>query len=60
MAKIIEFIKETRGELKHVSWPTRSQTVNATALVIGLSLAVALFLAFFDWLFSLALKAIIS
>jgi len=60
MAKITEFIKETRGELKHVSWPTRSQTINATALVIGLSISVALFLAFFDWLFSLGLKAIIS
>jgi len=60
MAKIIEFIKETRAELKHVSWPTRKQTINATALVIGLSVVVALILGLFDWLFSLVLKIFVS
>ena len=60
MASITQFVKETRGELKHVSWPTRKQTINATALVIGISLSLALLLALFDWLFSLGLKLIIS
>ena len=60
MAKIIELIKETRAELKHVSWPTRKQTINATALVIGLSVVVALILGLFDWLFSLVLKIFVS
>ncbi|HEY4504675.1 MAG TPA: preprotein translocase subunit SecE [Candidatus Paceibacterota bacterium] len=60
MAKITQFVKETHGELKHVSWPTRKQTINATALVIGLSVAVALLLGLFDWLFSLLLKVLIN
>lgn len=60
MAKVTEFVKETRGELKHVSWPTRRQTIEATALVIGLSIALSLFLGLFDWLFSLGLKFIIQ
>jgi preprotein translocase subunit SecE len=60
MAKITQFVKETHAELKHVSWPTRSQAINATALVIGISLAVAVFLGFFDWLFSMALNLIIG
>jgi len=59
MSKVVEFIKETRGELKHVAWPSRKQTFQATALVIGISLVVALFLALFDWLFSLALRTVI-
>lgn len=60
MAKVIEFIKETRGELKQVSWPSRKQVVQATGLVIGISLTVALFLTLFDWLFSLVLKILIN
>ncbi|HEY4514582.1 MAG TPA: preprotein translocase subunit SecE [Candidatus Paceibacterota bacterium] len=60
MAKIVEFVKETRTELGHVSWPSRQQTLRATALVIGISLGLAFFLAFFDWLFSLGLKSLIN
>jgi len=59
MAKVVEFVKETRAELRHVAWPSRQQTMRATALVIGISLFVALLLGLFDWLFSLGLKAII-
>ncbi|HEY4518485.1 MAG TPA: preprotein translocase subunit SecE [Candidatus Paceibacterota bacterium] len=60
MTKITQFVKETHAELKHVSWPTRKQTINATALVIGISVVVALFLGLFDWLFSLVLKMFVS
>ena len=60
MASITQFVKETHGELKHVAWPSRKTTIEATALVIALSVGLALFLAFFDWLFSLGLKAIIG
>ncbi len=56
---IVSFTKETKTELKHVAWPSKKQTVNATLLVIAISIGVALFLAFFDWIFSLGLKAII-
>ena len=60
MAKITQFIKETHGELKHVSWPTKKQTINATALVIGLSIVVALLLGFFDWVFAQVLKLMVG
>jgi len=52
MQKVITFIKEAREELKKVSWPTREQTVRYTGLVIGVSLAVALFLGILDMIFS--------
>lgn len=58
--KIVEYIKETRGELKHVSWPTRRQAIAFTALVIVLSFAVAAFLGFFDFLFSRAITLLIG
>jgi len=50
--KIVDYIKETRGELKHVSWPTRAQAISFTILVIVISIAVAAFLGAFDVLFT--------
>lgn len=57
--KIVEYIKDTRGEMKHVSWPTRKQSVNYTLLVIGVSVGVAILLAIADYVFSLGLENII-
>lgn len=57
--KLVEYIKETRGEMKHVNWPTRSQALNYTLLVIGLSVVTALFLALADYVFGLGLETLI-
>jgi preprotein translocase subunit SecE len=59
VSKITQFIKEARVELAKVNWPTRAETVRYTALVIGLSLAVAAFLGALDYLFEYILKAYI-
>jgi len=59
MNKLTTFIKEARAELKKVNWPTREQTVKYTGLVVGLSLAVALFLGALDYLFEYTLKTFI-
>jgi preprotein translocase subunit SecE len=56
---ISTYLNETKGELKHVNWPSRRQTINYTIVVIGISLAVALVLSFFDLIFSVLLKFII-
>jgi preprotein translocase subunit SecE len=50
--KITDYIKETRNELSHVTWPTRNQTIAYSALVIGISLVTAAFLGLFDYVFS--------
>lgn len=57
---IVEYIKETKGELKHVSWSTRKQAVAFTAIVIGLSLFVAAFLGLFDFIFTKILTTLIG
>jgi preprotein translocase SecE subunit len=43
-----------------VSWPTRSQTVNFTIIVISISIITGLFLGLLDFLFSGALKKLIG
>ena len=35
--KAVEYVKETKVELKHVAWPTKKQAVLYTVLVIVVS-----------------------
>ena len=60
MSKVIEYLKETRTELKHVIWPTRRQTFYYTIIVIVLSVVVAYYLGVFDYLFSILLGRVIA
>lgn len=57
--RLINYLKGTKAETKKVNWPTRRQTLNFTLLVIGVSLAVAVFLGFFDMVFSYLIKRFI-
>ena len=56
MNRFINYIKDTRAELTHVSWPTRRQATVFTGIVVTVSIAVALYLGFFDYLLSLILQ----
>jgi len=60
MSKITEYFKETKTELKHVIWPSRSQTIYYTFFVIILSVVVAYYLGVFDFLFSKGLELLIN
>ena len=54
--KIIRYIKETKAELSHVTWPSRSQTIIYTSLIIVISLFVSAYLGVFDALFTSFVK----
>lgn len=54
--KLVAYLKETRIELKHVNWPRREKATRDTLLVIGISIGVAVFLGFFDMIFSYILN----
>jgi len=47
----INFVRDVRLELRKVAWPTRRETMNLTAVVIALSVAVGLFLGGTDFVF---------
>ena len=55
-----QYLKDTRGELRHVAWPTQTQTILYTVLVILVSIAVALYLGLFDFLFTTGLARVLS
>ena len=50
--KITEYIKQTRSEMSHVTWPSRQQTIRFTTLVIVMSIITALILGIADFVFS--------
>lgn len=57
--KIVDYVKDTRGELKHVSWPTRRQAIAFTIVVIVISVLTAFFLGFFDFIFTNGLEKLL-
>lgn len=57
---LIQYIKDTQGELNHVAWPTRVQTIVYTVLVILLSAFVSLYLGLFDYLFTTGLGEVVE
>lgn len=59
MKKIYNFIVDAKAELLKVNWPTKKQTINYTLIIIGVSLAVALFLGGLDYIFGMILKKFI-
>jgi preprotein translocase subunit SecE len=59
MNKIFSFIKESKEELKKVTWPTRQRTINYTITVVVISLLVALFLGVLDMIFSMMMEMFI-
>ncbi|MEK7598271.1 MAG: preprotein translocase subunit SecE [Patescibacteria group bacterium] len=59
MDKITQFLKEAKAELLKVNWPSKNQTINYTLIVIGISIAVAIFLGGLDYFFEYLLKTFI-
>ncbi len=60
MEKITKYIRATAVELKQVSWPTQQQAMLYTALVIGVSVAVSLFVGLFDFIFAKGISTLIG
>lgn len=59
-SRFINYLKDTRGELRHVSWPTRTQTIVFTVVVIGISILTSVYLGVFDYLFTRGLEFLIN
>jgi preprotein translocase SecE subunit len=56
---IKQYISDTKSEMKHVSWPTRKQTIVYTTLVIVVSLVVALYVSGLDTVFTSIFKSFV-
>ncbi len=46
--KPVTFLKEARTELAKVNWPTRQETLKLTLVVLGVSIAIGLYIGGLD------------
>jgi len=58
--KLVQYLKDSKSELKKVSWLTRKDVTRHTILVVGISLGVAFFLGIFDFVFSALMSNIVK
>ena len=56
---LVKYIRETRGELRKVTWPTRQESQRLTAIVLGVTAAMALFLGLLDLIFSTGVEGLV-
>jgi preprotein translocase subunit SecE len=54
------YIRETRGEVRKITWPTREEAWRLTAVVLGVTLASAIFFWFWDSIFSNGINLLIQ
>ncbi|MBN1312269.1 MAG: preprotein translocase subunit SecE [Anaerolineae bacterium] len=48
---ILRYFQETGDELRKVAWPTREQAIRLTVIVLGSTIATAMFFGILDWIF---------
>ena len=56
----VKYLSETIDELRHVSWPSRQDTIKLTVIVIAISIVVAFYVGGLDFAFTNLLKLIIK
>ncbi len=59
-AETTQFAKDIESEAKRITWPSRPEAVKSTLAVIVISGVFAAFLGFVDFIFSMAVKLILS
>ncbi len=50
-----QFLREVRGELRKVAWPTRSETINFSLVVLVTIVLLTAFVGVLDWVFARAI-----
>jgi len=49
---IVKYLKETRAELRKVSWPTRQEALNLTLIVVAFTVFMTALLGIIDYIFA--------
>ncbi len=58
--KAVQFLREVKIELKKVTWPSRTQTIGSTVVVIILVFIVAVFLSLVDGFLSFLVRLVLQ
>lgn len=57
---VTNYVRESKEELKKVSWPSRKIVITHTLVVLGVSIAMAVFLGGIDYLLTLGVEKLIT
>jgi preprotein translocase subunit SecE len=57
---IVRYFKETRAEIRKVTWPTRQEATNLTLIVLAVTVAMAIFLGAVDYVFANLIRLLVS
>ncbi len=60
MKKAIAFLKDVRAEMSRVTWPTRSELIESTAVVIVTTTVMAVFVGLVNLVFQKGLGWILT
>lgn len=60
VARTKKWVRELKGEVKKIVWPSREQTTNNTMIVLVCCLMVGAFIWIVDAIFSLGIQSFIS
>ena len=56
---IVRYLRETRAELRKVTWPTQKEALNLTYIVLGVTVVFAIVFGLLDALFSQIFQLIV-
>ena len=60
MSVLVQYLRNSREELRKVTWPSKEKTINSTVLVIAVSVAIAAFLGASDYGLNKLLEYLLS
>jgi preprotein translocase subunit SecE len=58
--RIVQYIRETRAELRKVVWPTRQEALNLTIIVVVTILVMSVFFGAVDYLLTQLFRLLIT
>jgi len=57
---LINYVRESIKEIRKVTWPSQSEVIKYSTIVIGLCILLAVFFAGLDWILSLGVQKMIA
>ena len=58
--RAIDFLREVKAELTKVNWPSQSELTGSTTVVIVLTIILAVFVGFMDFMLSALLSRLLG
>ena len=57
---IVRYLRETRAEVRKVTWPTRDEAINLTTIVLVVTVAMSILLWALDNIFTIVVGLIVG